>query len=201
MFWMKTGFYLVLASLFAAFLHYSIPQNVVVDITDTEIVRVDVESTDANGNSVMRTRDVRQIYSTNADGGERVFRNEDNWLYLKWNSADLTARAQQIADEEEHWAVVTYYGWRSNFFSWYPNTIDIRRASGPDEPLPYWPNVLIVSLIVVTLLFIRRMILITVQRFTDPIVDELEAADDASRSAFGRAWRSLGRSIFGIKQL
>ncbi|MEM9781570.1 MAG: DUF1523 family protein [Pseudomonadota bacterium] len=198
--WVKLTFYAVLLALFAAFLHYSLPQNVVVEMTGTDLRRVDFETTDPDGNTVTRTRDVREIYSTDPDGAEWVFRNEDNWIYLKWDSADLTARAQNIAGEENHWAVVTYYGWRSNFFSWYPNALDIRRASGPGEELPYWPNVLIVSVIVITLLILRRLALITIQRFTDPIIDDLEAADDAERGFFGRLWRRLGRSLFGVRR-
>ncbi|MEO1689366.1 MAG: sigma-70 family RNA polymerase sigma factor, partial [Pseudomonadota bacterium] len=39
----------------------------------------------------------------------------------------------------------------------------------------------------------RRLFLIMVQRFTDPIVAELEAEEDASHGFFGRLWRRAGQ--------
>ena len=71
----------------------------------------------------------------------RVFHNEDTrWgfpWYFKFNSAELQAVAQSIANERGT-ALITYYGWRIKIFSILPNVTNIKRAA-PDEvpPIPW----------------------------------------------------------------
>ncbi|MEO0761953.1 MAG: DUF1523 family protein, partial [Pseudomonadota bacterium] len=160
MIYVKLGFYGLLLALCAAFLHYSLPQNVVVNITGTDVKREDFVAPDGS----TQTRDVREIYAATPDGDDRVFQNIDAWAYFKVDSANLTARAQSIAAQENSWAVVTYYGWRVALLSWFPNALSVTAVDGPEHELPIWPNALIVTLIVVALLVIRRLFLIMVQR-------------------------------------
>jgi hypothetical protein len=72
----------------------------------------------------------------------RVFHNEDTrWgfpWYFKFNSAELQAVAQSIANERGT-ALVTYYGLRIKILSIVPNITNIKRAA-PDEvpPIPWF---------------------------------------------------------------
>ena len=72
----------------------------------------------------------------------RVFHNEDTrWgfpWYFKFNSAELQAVAQSIANERGT-ALVTYYGLRIKILSIVPNITKIKRAA-PDEvpPIPWF---------------------------------------------------------------
>ncbi|MEL6575445.1 MAG: DUF1523 family protein, partial [Pseudomonadota bacterium] len=94
------------------------------------------------------------------------------------------------------WYLITHYGWRVTFMSWFPNAISIREASGPDEPVPWWPNVLIVAAIVTVLLVIRRVVLILVGRFVDPVWAGVEEEIDAQASSIQRFGRRI-RRFFG----
>ncbi|MEL6196823.1 MAG: DUF1523 family protein, partial [Pseudomonadota bacterium] len=160
----------------------------------TDVIREDVETTTADGSTVVRTRDIRQIYAATPDGDQRVFNNVDAPFYLKFDSADLTAKAEQYVDASKGtFAVIKYYGWRVQFLSWFPNAISIREAEGPDEQLSPWLNLAIVIGIFVGLGMLYRVIVIQWRRFTDPVRERWEEDYDATHGFFGR----LRRRIFG----
>ena len=75
------------------------------------------------------TRDVYMIQTQLSDGGGiRVFRNEDAWLYLKFDSATLQARVTGLSREEA--VAIRYYGWWIPVLSMFPNAI----SAWPVEP-------------------------------------------------------------------
>ena len=159
---------LILLAVVGAALHYALPGREIVRIVSTEVVREDFEATTAQGGTVTRTRDVRQISAVDPDGNPSVFRNTDAPLYLKFDSADLTARAEDFISSKENprWVVVTHYGWRIPFFSWFPNALSIREAESVDENVFPWFNLVIIGVAVVVILVIRRFILIGISRLT-----------------------------------
>ncbi|MEM7496978.1 MAG: DUF1523 family protein [Pseudomonadota bacterium] len=198
MVYVRIAIWVVGITLFAALISYYLPQRDVVRITHTDMQLEDYETTDSAGNPVTRTRDVHQIYTTDQDGDPRVYRNADAPFYFKFDSANLTARASDLVSSGENgrWVVITHYGWRVTFLSWFPNAIAIREASGPNESVPWWPNALIVTVIVLVLLFIRRLVLILISRFVDPVVVGVEAEIDAQSTALRRFGRRI-RRFFG----
>lgn len=199
MIYVKPTLAVMLLLAFIAALHYYVPQRSIVRVTGTEVIRVDYETTDAQGNTVVRTRDVRQIKGTDTDGDPRVFNNEDATLYFKFDSADLDARAhEQISTvDNPRWSVVTHYGWRVQVFSWFPNAISLRKATGPDEELTYWRHIAIISGIVLLLLIIRRVILLLINRYVDPVLQSVDEEIDAHTNAIGRFFRRIRRFISG----
>lgn len=157
---------LSLLAVIGAFLHYSLPSRDIVRIVDTEVARMDYRTTDAAGNEVVRTRDVRFIEAVWPDGSPRVYRNEDtDWgwpPYLKFDSANLHAEAQNAAstDDRPRWMIVTHYGWRIPVFSMFPNALAIRPAEAPDQTLVPWFNIVVLVLLVVGALVLRRVLII-----------------------------------------
>lgn len=136
---------LLLLSPIVAGLHYVLPSHEVVRITATDIRRID-ERPDAQGR--IRTRDVYYIFAERPEtGAPRVFRNEDTgWgfpPYFKFNSADVQARAASAASERAT-ALVTYYGWRIQMFSVFPNAVSIRRVPADYTPVP-WFNIVFLA--------------------------------------------------------
>ena len=93
------------------------PHVVHASITGTEVKRVDHDS-----NAGTPSRDVRYIYAN--DGGDRQFRNEDAWLWVKFNSDSTFGKAKRLEDSNDK-AWIVYYGWRSNLFSWHPNVLSL----------------------------------------------------------------------------
>jgi len=193
--------------LIAAFLHYSLPSRDVVRIVGTDVVRTDVERHDAQGNPVTATRDVRYIYAKSPDGGDQVYRNEDTgwgWpLFLKFDTADLAAQATDLvsASKAPDWVVVRHYGWRIPVLSMFPNALSIRSASGPDESLTPWFNILLVSLLALSVLTVRRVLIILFRRHIDPAIDEIDREIDERAGAVAGRFRRLRRWFrqrFGI---
>lgn len=151
----------------AAFLHFYLPRHDVVRIVGVENRRVDMSGKPLQGGDRPQTgRDVYYIYAERVSKDPavktdrpRVYRNEDTgWgfpFYFKFDSADEQAIAAAIANDRGT-AVVTYYGWRINMFSMFPNAINIRRAE-PDATIVPWFNIVFFTFWgVVALLVIRR---------------------------------------------
>ena len=124
------------------FLHHVLPRTAVVQITGTDVKRHDRSSgkiveTTAGGRvkeKTLSTQDVRYINSLSRKGKTMVFRNEDTgwgWPpYFKFDSADLTARAQAFAaDQDKQWVIVKYYGWRIKIFSMFPNAVTLKQVN------------------------------------------------------------------------
>ena len=197
---LKTTLGIAAFLLIAAFLHYSLPSRDVVRIVDTDVVRMDFERRDAQGNLVAATRDVRLINAKWPGGGERVYRNEDTgwgWPpYFKFDTADLAAKAADLKSTAEapDWVVVRHYGWRIPVLSMFPNALSIRAASGPDESLTPWFNILFITLLVLIVLLVRRVLIILFRQHVDPVIDEIDREIDeragaiAGRYRRGRRW-------------
>ncbi|MCI0466593.1 MAG: DUF1523 family protein [Beijerinckiaceae bacterium] len=134
---------LVLAGPIAA-LDYFLPHHAVYRIVGTEIKRVEKAGVPV-GPRPAELFDVRYIYAEDIETRKpHVFRNEDTGFgfpwYLKFNSADVQASAQSIANERGT-AAITYYGWRIQLFSLYPNAVKIVRAEPGTWVIP-WFNII-----------------------------------------------------------
>jgi hypothetical protein len=151
--------YVFLAILLVAvggFLHYNLPRTEVVQITGTEVKRIDRKDPEQG----QRTRDVRYLSTFTRDGKVRVFRNEDTgwgWPpYFKFGSADLTAEAQSIIQEsQKRWVRVRYYGWRSNIFSLFPNALSLKVVDKDYTHIPVF-NIVFLTLLVAGAFFLVR---------------------------------------------
>ncbi len=185
--------------LIAVFLHYSLPSRDVVRIVGIDVVRKDVERRDDQGDRVIVTRDVRLINAIWPGGGERVYRNEDtgwSWPpYFKFDTADLAAQATDLASTADapEWVVVRHYGWRIPVMSMFPNALSIRTASGPDESLQPWFNIIFVALLVLSVLIARRLLILLFRRHVDPVIEEIDREIDERAGAVGRRYRRARR--------
>lgn len=112
--------------------HYITPQTDIVRIVGVEIKRVDVAAT----NGVKTTGDLYFIQTEAIDSNRpTVYRNEDNWLYFKWNSADVQSRGQSLSANKDIVAI-SHYGWRFALFSIFPNVLSIEQAKAEDASIP-----------------------------------------------------------------
>ena len=100
-------------------LHYALPQVDVVRAVGVEIKRIDLPP-DASGQQ--RTGDVYFLQMETTDGRPRVYRNEDNLLYGKFDAANLQAQIQSLAADKQLVAL-RHYGWRVTLFSTFPNAV------------------------------------------------------------------------------
>ncbi len=143
--YLNYAFYALIAIALIAVAHYTLPQNDVVRIVNTEVRRVDLGqnaswfwSGSDTGLSKSDSRDVRFIETIRPDGDPMVYRNEDTgwgWPpYFKFDSANLQARAQDLISTREapQWVAVRHYGWRSDLFSIFPNAVAVSPVEGPD---------------------------------------------------------------------
>jgi hypothetical protein len=91
---------------------YQWPRTALFRIVNTEVKRIE-------------NRDQYRITGIKQTNNKRmVFRNEDAWYRFKFNSADIQGDAA-IAARDNLVVEITYYGWRSNFFSWFWNISDL----------------------------------------------------------------------------
>jgi hypothetical protein len=146
----------ILVIIAVAFLHYNLPRTDVVQITGTDVKRIDRKDS-AQG---QRTRDVRYLNTVNRDGKVRVFRNEDTgwgWPpYFKFDSADLTALAQSIMQEpQKPWVRVRYYGWRIKIFSLFPNAVGLKVVDKDYTHIPVF-NIAFLILLAIAVFFVLR---------------------------------------------
>jgi hypothetical protein len=128
-----------------ALLDYVLPHHTVVRVVGTEVKRVGIDQGSA------ATRDVYYVFAEDIETKKpHVFRNEDTgWgfpWYFKFNTADIQATAQSIASTQGT-ANLTYYGWRIQIFSLYPNVTKIARAEPDAWPIP-WFNLVFFSVII-----------------------------------------------------
>ena len=181
----------------AAFFHYYLPQRDIVRIVGTEVVRIDVPTTNANGEPIIINRDVRYINAARRDGSPSVYANEDTgWgfpFYFKFDTANLTAEADSAISTVENpkWMVVRHYGWRVPIMSWFPNAVSMRAAEGPEESLFPWFNVIFLSCFVIGLLVLYRILAIFRRRHVDPVVEAIDDEIDETAGWWRRQWKRL----------
>lgn len=140
-----------------SFLHYNLPRTEVVQITGTDVKRIDRGSKEQS----QRTRDVRYINSVTRSGKVKVFRNEDTgwgWPpYLKFDSADQAAKAQMVMQNaDKPWVRVRYYGWRIQVFSLFPNAISIKVVDKDYRHIPVF-NILFFTLLTAGIILLVRL--------------------------------------------
>lgn len=199
---------LALIGLFlAAFLQHYLPSHDIVRITGTDTKYIDTSGwfdTEAPGAIPERSRDVRFINAAFPDGSVRVYRNEDtDWYfpwYFKFDSGDLQAVAQSLVSSAENpvWVVVTHYGWRITYITKFPNAVAIRRASGPDEFIIPWFNILFLS----GLAFLIGWIVWRIRRFKrrriDPVIDRIGENLEEATGVVGSGADAVAARATGI---
>lgn len=137
--WLPAVAALLLAAPAIAFLDYFLPHHQILKMVGTDIKRVA-----GSGQRADSQFDTRYIYAEDIETKKpRVFRNEDTgWgfpWYFKFNSSDVQAAARAITNEGGT-AAITYYGWRIQLFSMYPNVLKIKRADPGTAIIP-WFNI------------------------------------------------------------
>ena len=188
--WFKRIFVLLAVVFLAASLHYFLPRRDIVQIVGTDVKRMDLgekpkfwDKADA-GTKEGATRDVRFINTIDQDGKSRVYRNEDTNLsfppYFKFDSSDLSAKAQSFAKQDDVWVAVTHYGWRLKVWSKYPNATKVRKVTGPNATLVPWFNIAFFSLLALFLNSVIRTVLKFKKNRIDPVVDKIEDTAEAA---------------------
>ncbi|WP_241559933.1 DUF1523 family protein [Solirhodobacter olei] len=206
--YVKWGFLLGLALIVIAFLDYTLPSHQVVRVVGVTSQRIDMgingwffASPDAGtkgSNAPGQGRDIKFIQTVKPNGEPMVFRNEDTgwgWPpYFKFDTFNLQTRAQELVSKTDQpvWAMVTFYGWRSQLLTIFPNALSIRKVSGPDVTVFPWTSVIVLALLALLLLFIRRWWIRFQRRRVAPVLadvaDVLDEADDRAKGF----WRRFG---------
>lgn len=137
--------------LFAA-LNYALPQVDVVRAVGVEIKRVDMSDSETGQ---QRTRDVYQLQMESPSGQPRVYRNEDNFLYGKFDSANLQTQIQSLADGKQLVAL-RHYGWRLTLFSMFPNAVKAWPVEEGYRHIPVFNTLVYLTLAGLGFLGIRR---------------------------------------------
>ena len=150
------GIKLLFVLIIGAFVHYTLPQRDIVRITGSEIIRKDFSGFNRwfyasadSGDSSTINRDLRLINTVSRSGAVRVYRNEDTGFrwppYFKFDSSDLHAEAIDAVSSKElpEWYIMRHYGWRSQLLSIYPNAVSLRPATGPEQRLFPWFNLIL----------------------------------------------------------
>ena len=75
----------------------------------------------------------------------------------------------------------------------FPNALSIRSATGLDESLVPWFNILLVSLLLVTVLIVRQVLIILFRQHVDPVIDEIDREFDERAGAIAGRYRRARR--------
>ncbi len=71
--------------------------------------------------------------------------------------------------------------------------MSIRPASGPGEsPLP-WFNIIFITLLVLTVLIVRRVLIILFRRHVDPVIEDIDREIDERAGAIAGRYRRARR--------
>jgi hypothetical protein len=197
----------LLALILFAVGHYTLPQHDIVRIVNTDIRRMDLGENSIFwaqpdvGTAGMVSRDVRFINTVRPNGRVMVYRNEDTgwgWPpYFKINSSNLQAQAADLVSTSEspRWVVMRHYGWRNEFFTIFPNAVAVRPATGPDERIIPWLNIVILTALAGFVLFLWRVWVRFRTRTVDPVLDNMadrwDAVEDRAAEKRGRIQRWL----------
>ncbi|WP_190325262.1 DUF1523 family protein [Helicobacter pylori] len=121
-----TAIFLVLMLLVS----YCMPHYSAAVISGVEVKRMNENENTPNNKEVKTlARDVYfvQTYDPEDKKSVTVYRNEDTHFsfpfYFKFNSADISALAQSLVNQQVE---VQYYGWRINLFNMFPNVIFLK---------------------------------------------------------------------------
>jgi hypothetical protein len=176
------------ALILIAALHYSLPQVDVVRAVGVEIKRVDVTKGDA-GQS--RTRDVYQLQMETLEGNPRVYRNEDNFIYLKFDSADLQTQVKSFSADKQLVAL-RHYGWRLRLFSTFPNAVKAWPVEEGYRHIPVF-NIVVLTFIGYLIFILARYIR---RRFNalDAKRQSLEAERAAREAAASREKQAMAET-------
>jgi len=209
MVYLKWAFRAVVALLIVGFFHYTLPQHDIARVTDTYEKRIDFgenslfwASSDVGNAETTVNRDVFFIQAKYPNGDVMVYRNEDTgwgWPpYFKFDTSNLQAEAADLKSSADapQWVVIKHYGWRNEFLSIFPNAVSVRPATGPEEQIIPWLNIVILTIFAA----IFWAIYVRWRRFRaariDPVLEEIEdgydAASDALADRRGRVSRWLG---------
>ena len=203
--WMKRGFIVLLLLITAVLVHYYLPQRDIVRVVGTDVKRMDIgkgspfwDRQDA-GTENRTSRDVRFISTIKANDKTMVYRNEDTgWsfpFYLKFDSSDLSAKAESMADQDDTWVAITHYGWRIRLFSIFPNATKIKQVAGPDTLLIPWFNIAFLFFVGIILLTIWRIIRKFKKKRIDPVTDKIEKEIEEASSAVKGTADSIGKEL------
>lgn len=152
---------LVVHLILAAGVNYVFPSYAIQQITGVEVKRVDKDGPITKSNPADGpTRDVYYIYAQEPKTEKvMVYRNEDTrWgfpFYFKFDSANLQAQAQSLANEKAL-VEVKYYGWRITMFDEFSNVVSLKEVSADATPShPIVSYILYVALLLTLFLSIQ----------------------------------------------
>jgi hypothetical protein len=205
--YVKWTFLAIIALLLFSFFHYTLPQTDIVRVVGTENRRIDFGENSFfwaapdMGTVAGTNRDVRFINTERSNGKIIVYRNEDTgwgWPpYFKLDSSNLQAEAQALTTADRstpNWVAMTHYGWRNEFFTIFPNAIDIRPVAGPDVSFFPWFNVIFFVVLAGILALLWRIWAQFRERMIDPAMESIgDRFDEADARADGlwarfKAW-------------
>jgi hypothetical protein len=160
-------------------LSYGLPQVDVLRAVGVEIKRVDEGVNEAGQ---QRTRDVYQLQMETPGGQPRVYRNEDNYLYLKFDSASLQAQVQSLAADKQLVAL-RHYGIRIPLFSLFPNAVKVWPVEEGYRHLPVFNTLVFLGLGLLAFLGVRRVRRLSDARSEQRRVRDAERAEAAALAA------------------
>ncbi|GAA7485034.1 DUF1523 family protein [Helicobacter pylori] len=129
----------ILTAIFLALMllvSYCMPHYSAAVISGVEVKRMNENENTPNNEVKTLARDVYfvQTYDPKDKKSVTVYRNEDTRFsfpfYFKFNSADISALAQSLVNQQVE---VQYYGWRINLFNMFPNVIFLKPLKESDE--------------------------------------------------------------------
>lgn len=165
--------------LLLASLAYVLPQVDVLRAVGVEIKRVDEGINEAGQ---QRTRDVYQLQMETPNGQPRVYRNEDNVFYLKFDSASLQAQVQSLAADKQLVAL-RHYGIRIPLFSLFPNAVKVWPVEEGYRHIPVFNTLVILGLCLLGFFAWRRVRRISAARSAQRSMREAERAEAAAKAA------------------
>lgn len=207
--WLRWIPALIVLTVIAGWLHYTLPDRDIVRIVNTDTRRVDFGENaifwagpDA-GAAGAPNRDVRFIEAVRPNGRPMVYRNEDTgwgWPpYFKLDSSNLQTEARDLVSTaaDPRWVAVTHYGWRSELLSIFPNAVAVRVVDGPDVRLIPWFNIVVLTLLAA----LAWGVGVRIRRFRrnriDPLIEDAGEAWDDAGEAVTRRGRGLRRWFRG----
>lgn len=162
-----------------AALFYGLPQVDVLRAVGVEIKRVDEGVGEAGQ---QRTRDVYQLQMETLSGQPRVYRNEDNYLYLKFDSASLQAQVQSLSADKQLVAL-RHYGIRVPLLSWFPNAVKVWPVEEGYRHIPVFNSLVIMGLGLLGFFGWRRVRRASEVRSAQRRVREADRAEATAKAA------------------